>query len=134
MQIVDTQAKCSIEIEYDGYETPDYASFTFGASVNIGHGMFKAVNKDINFFNFQFFVEELDAFILDRSLQPKLSGTYDSYLEFVGVSSSVSIRFRIGDAFAGYKNPNTPFAFTGGFDVAQDQLTSIVRNLREMLV
>ncbi len=132
MRLIDTLGKCSIEIERrpgDGAHDP----FTLNASVDIGHGVFKAANADVHFLNLEAFVRELDAFIMDRTLKPRLEGTYDSYIEFSGTPFRVAISFCVGDAFSGYARASAHFALTGAFEIEQDFLSSALEQFRGLL-
>ncbi len=119
----------SIEIEHRIDDSGAYDSFMLDVSVDIGHGVFKATNADIHFRNLAAFIGELDAFILDRTVKPRLEGTYDSYIEFSGTPSMVSVSFCVGDAFFG----NTRFALIGAFDIDQDYLSAALEQFRALL-
>ncbi|MDQ3058591.1 MAG: hypothetical protein M3R45_03575 [Pseudomonadota bacterium] len=133
MHITDKYGRCSIEIKYNFDESSGYDSFSFHANVDIGHGLFSAKNEDVHFFDLPTFVAQLDAFILDQTIQPCLNGTYDSFLSLSGTPSSVNLRFCVADGFSGYKQVNTPFALTGAFDIEPDLLFSVLTHFREML-
>lgn len=133
MHIIDKYGFCSIEIKHNIDESSGYDSFSFHANVDIGHGAFSAKNEDVHFFDLSTFVAQLDSFVLDRTVQPCLNGTYDSFLSLSGTPSSVNLRFRVADAFSGYKQVNTSFALTGAFDIEPDFLFSVLRHFREML-
>ncbi len=76
------------------------------------------------------FVDELDAFVLDRTLRPRLSGTYDTFLAFEAVGNAVLFSYCLGDALMG--RPTHRFTQTGSFEIDDDTLSSIVGELREM--
>ena len=133
MHLIDRYGRCSIDLEYLIDDSSDYDSFSFSASIDIGHGLFKAANNDIHFLNLPTFVAQLESFVRDRMPQPRLDGTYNSYLELSGTPSSATIHFRIGDAFSGYTDVNTQYSFTGAFDVEPDQLFPMLDQFRGLL-
>lgn len=133
MHIIDRYGHCSLDIQHSIDESSGYDSFSFQAHVDFGHGAFSAKNEDVHFFDLFTFVAQLESFITDRSVQPCLNGTYDSFVALSGTPSSVNVRFRVGNAFSGYKQANTEFALTGAFDIEPDLLFSLLSHCRELL-
>lgn len=65
--------------------------------VDLGGGRFQGLNRDVFFSGFEKFCDEFDHFILDRSLTPRLEGSYDSFLSFSGKGNSIDFAFCVGD-------------------------------------
>ncbi|MCL2829947.1 MAG: hypothetical protein FWD77_04315 [Betaproteobacteria bacterium] len=106
-----------------------YESFSLEASVDIGHGQFRGINNDVHFLNIAEFAASLDAFVTDRSLAPRLEGSYDSFIQLSGTVNEIILEFRIGDAFCGYAR-TLEFQVSGAFEINQEYLLSLVENFR----
>lgn len=113
-------------------EETQYRAFTLEALIDIGHGSFQAKNIDVHLFNTSDFNAELDRFVTERTLIPRLDGTYDSFLEFHGDTSHVFVRFKIGDAFCGKLTQD--ISLSGGFEIEQQQLGCITTESRKLNV
>jgi len=133
MQLIDTLGRCSLEITHHLDPAVGYDAFSFRARVDIGHGAFQAVNKDIQFLDLPDFVSRLESFIHDRSVTPRLNGTYDSFLMLSGTVSRVGVDFSLADEFTGYGTGCTPFVFTGAFETEPDRLHALLAQSRELL-
>lgn len=130
MKIVSVDSKTWISVER--HEDPGgYASFEVEAQVDIGHGQFRAWNVDVQFLNLGTFTDELDRFVLDRRLAPRLEGTYDTVLAFSASGAAVILTFCVGDAFCGRKT--VEFRLTGAFEIEPGCLTAIGAELRKHL-
>jgi hypothetical protein len=121
-----------IEINRLVDEANQYSSYEISAVIDIIHGKFTAKNIDVHFINAVEFQSVFKQFITNRSLVPRLEGTYDTYLEFVGKSNSVILRFKIGDAFCGTET--TDYSLVGGFEVSQESLLNIKREIAEVTI
>lgn len=112
-----------IEINRFVDEANGYINYDLSVFIDIQHGQYTTKNKDAHLLNIEEFNSEFDRFITNRSLRPKLEGTYDSYLEFAGISNNVILRFKIMDAFCGIETVD--YIFEGAFEVSQESLLSI---------
>lgn len=122
----DNQSELTITVVEDEH---GYKASSLTAQISLGHSEFKGSNSDINFLNLPDFIRDLDAFILNRKIEPKLNGTYGSYILFRGTNTSVAIIFKIGGAFCGTDTYN--YSVTGTFEIDQGQLGEIVNELRK---
>ena len=123
MKISSSDRRCWISIERPAGAHP-HAAFAVEASVQIGHGRFHARNSDIHWTNGQEFSKDLDKFMTNRGLRPRLKGTYDSFIGFSGSATSVMLEFAVGDAFVGDRTHQ--YLLCGSFDVEHDRLLSII--------
>lgn len=105
----------------------DWSSFRAEATVNLGHSGFSAASSDIALTNLAGFVAQLDLFILDRSLCPRLEGTYDTYLELRAKGREVILSFRIGSASGA-----ASFGLSGSFAVEESALLPLVDATRDL--
>jgi hypothetical protein len=121
-----------IEIKRFVDEANQYSSYEISAAIDISHGQFTAKNIDVHFLNVVEFQSELNSFITNKSIVPRLEGTYDTYLEFAGTSNSVLLRFKIGDAFCGTETIN--YLLEGAFEVSQESLLNINTQLAEIAI
>lgn len=129
MRIIGDDKRSWLSIER--WEDGGYSAFAMEAHVEIGHGEFHSKNIDVQLLQIDKFVSEFDCFILDRSLSPRLNGTYDSYICFRGVGAQVVLEFEIGDATT--IGSKTVFhRQTGAFIVDQEFLTEILRSFRSL--
>lgn len=126
MKIVSTDNKSELIVNMFEDEH-GHKAYSLGAEIGLGHSEFKGCNNDIIFLNVPEFIKDLDAFILNRKIEPKLIGTYDSYILFKGTSTCVAITFKIGGAFCG--TDTYSYSITGTFEIAQEQLGEIVNEL-----
>ena len=94
-----------------------WPSFCVEAVVNLGHSESSATNGDVAFTNLTRFVGQLDLFVLNRSVCPRLEGTYDTCLELRAEGREVILSFRVGSASgaAGY-------CLSGSFAVEESAL------------
>ena len=99
---------------------------------DIGHGRFQARNTDLVLMNIPEFTVALDRLISNRSSTARLEGTYDSVFEISGTASTVILRFRLGDAFAGY-DKTEDYSCSGAFSVDEQYLTYILNYFRGQL-
>ncbi|WP_026609732.1 hypothetical protein [Methylocaldum szegediense] len=132
MRISSSDGKTWIEIRRN--EGDDFPSFAFSGAVNIGHGRFTGRSTSLTFLNLSEFAEALDAFILQRDLQPCLEGTYGSYARVWQPRSKneVMLGFCIGDAFSGWVG-TSEFKLQGEFPIEQEILNSLVFAFRSMV-
>lgn len=64
---------------------------------------------------------------ISGELQPKLKGTYDSYLSMIGRDNAVTMQYRLGS-----QNDKQVFTQKGSFEVAQEDLNSILADFRRL--
>lgn len=76
MKIVSSDNKFWVELVKveDEY---GYSAFSIYGYADLGHSKFEAKNNDVHLLNLPEFISKFDRFILDRTLVPKLEGTYD---------------------------------------------------------
>lgn len=130
MKLTSEDRQCWIAIE--AMADPDgYCGFAVEAHADIGHGQFCAKNADVQFLNLAQFVAEFDRFLLDRSLSPRLEGTYGCYLAFSAAGNSVTVQYGIGDAFCGKRT--VYFQQSGAFEMAQENLLPILADFRRIV-
>jgi hypothetical protein len=92
---------------------------------------FKGHNKDVHFFKLDEFIKDLDHFITDRKIKPRLQGTYDFCLDVQAIEST-RVWLTI---YVGYDNPSIPFAtikygVLGGFEIDPEFLNQIVKSFK----
>jgi hypothetical protein len=133
MHIMSSDRKSWIEVLREGDQ--DYSSFSISCSVEIGSGRFSGTNVDVHFFNLPEFVQTIDQFIMERSLQPVLEGTYGTYIKLwqPGKRNAVMLNFAIGNVFCGWPTTAT-FKVEGAFPIDQEILNSLVEGFRALLV
>ena len=124
MKISSNDRRCWISVERPARAHP-HTPFALEASVQIGHGHFHARNSDIHWTNGREFSTDLDRFMTNRGLRPRLiSAACDSFVEFSGSARSVILEFAVCDAFCGDRTHR--YLLRGSFDVEQDQLLNII--------
>ena len=97
----------------------------FEASVDYGHGRFTALNTDVIFHRLTEFSSEFDKFITQRSLTPRLFGTYYCLLEFTGIGSQASVSFCVGDAYCGGPHGTEEPRLRGQFIIDSERLNDL---------
>jgi hypothetical protein len=107
-----------------------YTAISVEAQIDIGHGVFNAKNIDMHFLNLAVFTSELDNFLTDRSILPRLNGTYDSFIEISGSVSHVFIKFCIGDADCGAKTHQ--YNLFGSFEIDQEYLAPFIKVMKSI--
>ena len=131
MKIESTDSKSKIEIIRTGDE--GYSSFEVSVNIDIGHGFFSGCNTDLIFLNLSNFIDEIDAFILNRNISPKLNGTYDSFIQLIKDkrTSAILVKFKIGDAYCGYSD-TIQYSIEGGFEINQELLSTILTEAKKL--
>ena len=129
MRIIGKDNRCWLSIEHWGDD--GYSAFEIEAHVEIGHGEFHSKNIDVQLLKLGEFVSEFNRFIMDRSLSPRLEGTYDSHICFREVGVEVVLEFAIGDATT-IGNNTIFYRQTGAFIVDQEYLTETFRSFRSL--
>jgi len=112
-------------------EGSNYTGFEVVILADLVHGQFVANNKDVHFLNLDTFVGEFDNFISDRSLTPRLTATYDTFLEFKKSDNSLICKYSLGDAFSGRKI--TRHCQSGEFTIEQECLLELFRGFKALL-
>ncbi|MGE5257402.1 MAG: hypothetical protein ACM3KE_12060 [Hyphomicrobiales bacterium] len=118
----------SIECTQDSSGPPN---FEIEVYAGIRNGQFHAKNLNIHLFNLEEFVAEFDRFILDRSLGPRLEGSYNTFIAFSATGNMVICQYRLGGAFSDRKTMN--FHHFGEFEIAQEHLLQLLENFRALL-
>ncbi|PJK07578.1 hypothetical protein CO610_07935 [Lysobacteraceae bacterium NML95-0200] len=96
--LVKIQAKgsqCSLEVGRNE-AVAGYSSFWVLADIRCDWMQMCSKLEDVHFVALKKFVEQLDAFILNRQLQPHLEGTEGTWLAFQGEGRRVMLRFALG--------------------------------------
>jgi hypothetical protein len=88
------------------------------------------VQIDIRFQNLAVFTSDLDNFLTDRSILPRLNGSYDSFIEISGSVSHVFIKFSIGDVDCGAKTHQ--YNLCGSFEIDQKYLASFIKVMKNI--
>ncbi|WP_392352499.1 hypothetical protein [Pseudoalteromonas rhizosphaerae] len=99
-----------------------YESFSLESHIDLGHSQFKARNSDLCFLNWPDFSKDLNDFILNRSIQPQLLGTYDSYVKLHSSGNSVYLDFCVGSAYC--CTSTLEYSSKGAFEVSQEHFSS----------
>ena len=107
-----------------------YTAISVEVQIDIGHGVFNAKNIDVQFLNLSVFTSELDNFLTDRSMLPRLNGTYDSFIEISGSVSHVFIKFCIGDVDCGAKTHQ--YNLCGSFEIDQEYLAPFIKVMKSI--
>ena len=107
-----------------------YTAVSVEVKIDIGHGAFSAKNIDMHFLNLAVFTSELDSFITDKSVVPKLNGTYDSFIEISGSVSHAFIRFCIGDEDCGAKTHQ--YSLCGSLEIEQEHLVPFLKIMKSI--
>ncbi len=133
MKIYSSDSRSAIRIEKHG--DVQYSSFEVEVSVDIGHGAFTDKNTDVQFLNLDRFVEELNAFVLERQQIPRLQGTYDSFIAFSTPAGKTAlwVEFALGDACAGPVK-TADYLLKGGFEFDPEYLNEVLAGFRELKV
>lgn len=92
---------------------------------------FSGSNDAISFDNLDEFIRDYDAFILDRSIAPKLTGTYDFELLIYCKNAGGSPRVKATISNVICDTPgNTTFGIFGEFEFDCEYLTSYLESFR----
>ncbi|PJK10966.1 hypothetical protein CO608_00360 [Lysobacteraceae bacterium NML08-0793] len=96
--VVQIQAKGSrSRLEIGKNEAVDgYSSFWMLADIQCDWMQMYSKLRDVHFVALEKFVEQLDAFVLNRQLQPHLEGTEGTWLAFQEEGRRVLLRFALG--------------------------------------
>jgi len=107
-----------------------YTAISVEVQIDIGHGVFNAKNIDMHFQNLAVFTSDLDNFLTDRSILPRLNGSYDSFIEISGSVSHVFIKFSIGDVDCGAKTHQ--YNLCGSFEIDQKYLAPFIKVIKNI--
>ena len=125
MKISSNDRRCWISVERPAGAHP-HTPFALEVSMQFGHEYFHARNGDIHWTNGQDFSKDLDRFMTNRDLRPRLNcAANGSFVGFSGSATSVILEFAVGDAFLGDRTMHQ-YLLRGSFDVEQDRLLSII--------
>lgn len=128
MKIFSSDTRSWLRIERT--KTGEYVGFEVEARIDVGHGRFHVQNDDVQWLNVADFAAELETFVLNRSVSPRLEGTYDSFLKIRAFSNLVNMEFAIGDTFCG--NRTHEYLFEGSFEIDQETLGRLVREFEAL--
>jgi hypothetical protein len=128
MRITSIDKKVWLDISRNGDHV--HSSFSVESLVDIGHGKFDAKNGDIHFLNFEEFVKNFDAFILNRKLTPQLNGP-ETEIKFSNMQNAVMVSFVIGDAFSGYST-TVRFKTEGAFEINAEHLNDLLSSFKKL--
>lgn len=108
-----------------------FLSFEIEVYARVQNGKFQVKNHKIHLLNLKEFAAEFDRFILDRSRGPRLEGTYNSFIAFLGVDNMVICQYRFGGGFKARKAFN--FHHFGGFEIPQENLLRLSEGFQALL-
>ena len=77
------------------------------------------------------FVGQLDRFILDWSLAPRLEGNYHAFIAFLPRGTTVMCQYRLGGAFFGGKTAY--FYHFGEIDIEHEYLLQLLAGFRALM-
>jgi hypothetical protein len=126
MRINSDDGKSWLEIELG--DDDDYPTFTLRTFVEIGHGRFSGENGDVCFLNMAEFSDDLDRFILDRSIVPQLLGSNDSCVKISQgrTLETILCNFTLGDACWYSTKTVFDYRLSGTIAIRQEDLNGIV--------
>lgn len=104
----------------------DWTSFQIEARIDIGHAQFSGKNCDLCLLNLPEFIAGLDQFILDRTVRPRLEGTYDTCLTFTASGRRIRMEFTVGSYCI------APQKLTGSFEVLEESLFPLLSALHTL--
>ena len=130
MRIQSFDKRCYIEIN-PAHEGEGHPVFIVEARINLEHGVFTAKSKILPLPKLPEFIIHLESFLVNREIQPKLEGAYESYFSFVYEAGSVFLEFSVGDGFSGYTT-YANFNLSGRFEINTDQLKTIVAEFKAL--
>jgi hypothetical protein len=107
-----------------------YTAVSVDVQIDIGHGVFNAKNIDMHLLNLVVFTSDLNNFITDRSILPRLNGTYDSFIEISGSISHVFIKFCIRDEDCGATTHQ--YSLCGSFEIDQKHLIPLIKLMKSI--
>jgi hypothetical protein len=109
-----------------------YPSYKFQVSIDIGHNLFTGENNDMYFLNLEEFIGNLDSFILNREIKPKLEGTYNCFVEFYrpGNKNIIMVSFYVGSTYAGFSD-TASYGLKGCFEFNAEYLNEVLEGFKE---
>jgi hypothetical protein len=125
MKIQSLDKQCYVEIN-PAPEGEGHPVFDVEARIDLGHGVFTADVKILAMPKLPEFIIHLESFVLNREMQPKLEGVYESYFSFVSDADNVFLEFSVGDA--SYYKCN----LIGRFEINTDHLKTIVSEFKAL--
>ena len=125
MRITSDDGKSWLEIELE--DDDDYPPFTLRTVVELWHGRFSGENSDIRFLNMSEFSDELDRFILDRSIVSQLVGSDDSCIKISQgrTLDSILCNFTLGDTCWHSTKTRFDYQLSGTIAIHQEDLNRI---------
>ena len=129
MRIQSFDKRCYVEINYT-HEGEGHPVFNVEARTDLGHGVFTAKSR-LPLLKLPEFISDLESFVLNREIRPKLEGAYESYFSFVSDADSVFLEFSVGDGFCGYTT-YANFNLLGRFEINSDHLKTIVSEFKAL--
>jgi len=116
-------------------------SFSIECMIDRGEGLFRGEslfhgkNTDFHFLNIEEFISDLDKFILERNISPKLNGVYGPCLEFYRSTkrtTAVMVHFSVGDDSSAYSD-NVEFKTSGTFEINSEFLNDYLKDFNELI-
>jgi hypothetical protein len=131
MRITSIDSKAWVEI------TPGNSEFSFSIEcmADRGQSLFHGKSTDFHFLNIEEFISDLNKFILDRNISPKLNGIYGPCLEFYrskNQTTAVMAHFSVGDDSSAYSE-NVEFKTTGTFEINSEFLNDYLSGFKELI-
>lgn len=129
MKIQSSYSGCTIE--FDDYSYDNSLYFIISVKLN----SFTGDNGEVSLFDIPMFVEELDAFITDRSLEPKLKGSHGFELSFDSKKSAGHPWVKV--SLCNYGNPDNEdnheplFCVSGEFEVHHEYLSTYLEYFKK---
>lgn len=126
MKVSSTDSQSWFLVNYN-QDQNGYDSFSIEVNFDVGHSAFHGKNTDVHFLNLAGFIIELDAFILNRNLQPRLLGTYDSVLVLKAeATGNITVSLIIGSSLE-----NKDYRVQGSFEFLPEKLNDVLRGFQQ---
>ncbi len=120
------------EIRFERRGSEEYSSYLVEIRIDIEHGLFIARNNDLQFLNLDAFLTALEKFMVDRTTQPVLEGTYGSLFRLRAHGQGLILEYRLGDAYC--VKPMLEYAHTGGLLLGPGMADFLLREFRQLPV
>ncbi len=130
-------------ISHDSYITiehigdSNYHSFCIEAELGKDHHLeyFKGFNRDVQLLNLDKFIKDLNSFITDRKMKPRLEGTYDFCIEIQAIGATRAFLI----IYLGYDKVITEFktfryCVSGCFEIDLEYMNQMVQNFKELKI
>jgi len=119
-------------IKVERYEDETYNTFEIEVNIDIEHGRFFGVNKDLQLLSIDIFINDLNALIKGKKQEAVLYGTYESFFRFFkSDTGEMMLSFFLGDSYCGYAN-TVDYGIKGCFAFDEVSLNKILMDFHEM--